>query len=667
MAKSHRSDNWLRQNLLRFALFVYSPPVADDDPTIDSKRNEDPLATSKPESDETLDLGTSHAKPEIRMRTVETIGDYDVESEIARGGMGVVYKARHKTLNRTVALKMILSGQFASAADVRRFHQEAEAAANLDHSGIVPIYDIGEHEGQHYFSMKFIEGGSLAERLPALRVDRKQTVQLIAKIARAMHHAHQRGILHRDLKPANILLDEAGNPLVSDLGLAKQIKSESDLTHTGAVVGTPAYMPPEQAAAKKEITTAADIYSLGAILYEALTGQPPHKGESPVVTMMQVLNDEIIRPRQLDRSVDRVLELICLKCLEKDPNDRYTSAAALAEDLESWAAGKPVSVKRPSLGSSLTQALVSNTRSVIGAGMIGVVAGIALAYYMSFLNSNGVILDNPPELIYSQLPGEIPFGRNVVFQAETKRTEFHALLALLGTFSTLGFVGWFVARLTRPKPGSEALAMAMITSIMMSIALFNFHISFGGIASESEEMKDMIEELATIALGEESESNAAREALAVRHPQLGTLPPSERAKVLSYRVYYDTIFVMPAVIWAGIASSLIMCTIPVLFGTTFGSKLIHQNPRIRRSLFVYFEFMMLLIILGFLVFLQTFLPYIDANFNAPNLGLRDAPARQLFVYPFMAMMATMIYSRRVRWYWRLLLYFGFLVTCNLLP
>jgi len=601
------------------------------------------------------------------MNTAKSFGDYELLDEIARGGMGVVYKARHTSLNRVVALKMILSGQFAAEDDVRRFRQEAEAAANLDHSGIVPIYDVGEHEGRHFFSMKFIEGGSLAEKLPELRQDRKGMVRLIAEISRAIHHAHQRGILHRDLKPANILLDEEGRPLVSDLGLAKQIQSDSALTNTGAVVGTPAYMPPEQAAAKKEITTAADIYSLGAILYEALTGKPPHKGDSPVETMMLVLNQDITRPRELDGSIDRSLELICLKCLEKNADDRYTSAAALAEDLENWVAGKSVSVRPPSIGSALTQVLFANFRSVLGAGVIGVVAGIVLAYYMSFLNSNNTILDNPPDEIYQKLPGEIPFGRNVVFQAESKRDDAFGLLAMLGAVSTLAWAGWFVARLTRPKPGSEASAMAMITSIMMSISLFVFHICFGGLVANEENTLMLVEELGTIAFAEETAATTARTELLERYPQLENLPVSERAKVLSYRVFYDTVFNMPGILWAGIASSLLMCTFPVLFGTTFGSKLIYQHAGIKRALCVYLEFMMILIILGFLVFLQSFLPAISPGSGVPDWGLKGHLNRQLFVYPFMILMAALIYDRRVRWYWRLLLYVGFVFACNVLP
>ncbi len=271
------------------------------------------------------------------------IPGYDVEGLLGRGGMGVVYKARHRRLNRPVAVKMLLAGAYAGPTERARFQREAEAVASLHHANIVAIYDVGEHEACPYFTMELVDGGSLAQALASTPQPARRAAELLVTLADAVQVAHRAGIVHRDLKPANILLTAEGTPKVADFGLARQFEGEPGLTLSGVRMGTPSYMAPEQVIGKSgTIGPAADIYALGALLYEILTGRPPFRGETAAETERQIMHEEPVSPSRLNTKVPRDLETICLKCLNKEPERRYPSAAALAEDLGRFAEGRPI-------------------------------------------------------------------------------------------------------------------------------------------------------------------------------------------------------------------------------------------------------------------------------------------------------------------------------------
>ena len=278
------------------------------------------------------------------------LSQFDLLAELGRGGMGVVYKARHRQLNRTVALKMIGDGKHASPEHRERFLIEAEAVARLRHPNIVQIYDIGEADGHPFVTLEVLEGGTLADRLKGTTQPGRAAAELVATLALAMHAAHQAGIVHRDLKPSNILFDAEGIPKIVDFGLAKRLEVEEGHTQTGQVMGTPSYMAPEQArGSTRLIGPPADIYSLGAILYEMLTGRPPFKGSSVMETLQQVIHDDVVPPSRLQPRIARDLETICLKCLQKDPPKRYATAEELADDLRRYLDNRPIRARRTPL------------------------------------------------------------------------------------------------------------------------------------------------------------------------------------------------------------------------------------------------------------------------------------------------------------------------------
>jgi TolB-like protein/Tfp pilus assembly protein PilF len=298
-------------------------------------------------SAEDIQTNNETARSESAATMLGELGDYELLEEIGRGGQGVVFRARQKSLNRTVALKVISLGQWASKAHLKRFRREAEAAASLDHPCIVPIYEVDERDGSCYFSMKFVEGGQLDEVTRREPMPIRRAVELIAKVARTVHYAHEHGILHRDIKPGNILLDAKGEPHLTDFGLARLVESESSVTQTLDVLGTPSYMAPEQAVGNNAaVSSVTDVYGLGAVLYQLLTGHPPFAGGTTYETIKLLEDTEPRSPRLWNPKIDRDLSTICLKCLEKDPKRRYSSALALAEDLERWLKHEPIQARR---------------------------------------------------------------------------------------------------------------------------------------------------------------------------------------------------------------------------------------------------------------------------------------------------------------------------------
>jgi serine/threonine-protein kinase len=330
-------------------------------------------------------------------------GDYELLEQIGRGGQGVVFRARQKSLNRIVALKVINLGQWASKAHVKRFRREAEAAAGLEHPGIVPIHEVGERNGSCYFSMKFIEGGQLDEVTKREPMLLRRAAELIARVARTVHYAHEHGILHRDIKPGNILLDANGEPHLTDFGLARLVETENSVTQTLDVLGTPSYMAPEQAVGNNAaVSSATDVYGLGAVLYQLLTGHPPFAGGTTYETIKLLEDTEPRSPRLWNPKIDRDLSTICLKCLEKDPKRRYSSALALAEDLERWLKSEPIQARHTGVFARGGKWVRRNPK-LVATGVVGVLLGAGLIWVFrdELFRASPF---NPPEKSIAVLP-----------------------------------------------------------------------------------------------------------------------------------------------------------------------------------------------------------------------------------------------------------------------
>lgn len=348
-------------------------------------------------------------------RTVQYFGDYELLEEIGRGGMGVVYRARQSSLNRPVALKMMIQGGFASPEFVRRFQNEAETAASLQHPNIVAIYEVGLIDGLHYFSMDYIDGPSLAEVVREGPLPAQRAARYVELIAEAIHYAHQRGILHRDLKPSNVLIDPFDLPRVTDFGLAKRLDHDLGPTFTGQVLGSPGYMPPEQAAGRHSlIGVTSDVYALGAILYHLLTGQAPFAGENEAQVLVRVQKEEPTPLRALNPGIPRDLETICLKCLRKQPAQRYASAAELAADLRHWQKGEQIAARRQRVGGRLLSWCGEHPLAVFSAGLVTlaiVQLGFGSLWFVSRTHESAAGSTAPTPAVVSPPPGEQPGQR----------------------------------------------------------------------------------------------------------------------------------------------------------------------------------------------------------------------------------------------------------------
>jgi TolB-like protein/Flp pilus assembly protein TadD len=379
-------------------------------------------------------LSPNKKKKSEGARTFTDFGDYELLEVIGRGGQGVVYRARQKSLNRTVALKVIGLGHWATEAHLKRFRREAEAAAQLEHPCIVPIYEVGEQEGSCYFSMKFVEGGQLDEVVKREPMPLRPAVELIVKIAHTVHYAHEHGILHRDIKPGNILLDGKGEPHLTDFGLARLVETESTVTRTLEVLGTPSYMAPEQAVGNNHaIRSVTDVYGLGAVLYQLLTGHPSFAGGTTYETIKLLLDTEPRQPRLWNPKIDRDLSTICLKCLEKDPSRRYSSALALAEDLERWLKHEPIVARRTGIFTRGSKWVRRNPSITAMAALL-----LALAVPLGVIVWQSVVVRPPPTTGIAVLPFEnLSEGKEQAYFADGVQDDILTKLAKIADLKVI--------------------------------------------------------------------------------------------------------------------------------------------------------------------------------------------------------------------------------------
>jgi hypothetical protein len=521
--------------------------------------------------------------------------------------MGVVYQARQVKLNRVVALKMILAGAHASQADLARFRGEAEAIARMRHPNIVQIYEVGEHNGLPFFSLEYCSGGGLDRRLPGSLAPR-QAAELVKTLATAVHAAHQAGIVHRDLKPANVLVAD-GTPKITDFGLAKKLEGGDALTQSGAVMGTPSYMAPEQAGGQSSrVTTLVDVYALGAILYECLTGRPPFRAASAIDTILQVLGREPEPPSALRPGVDRDLELICLKCLAKEPAQRYASADALAADLERWLEGTPVSVRAPTLVMLFRLWLRHNFGAAGWTVPIGLTCGLLLAAVVWL----GAIQRGlgPDARVWRRF---FP-ARPLPLPATPLATPNWLLLSLnLAALIALAAMGFAAVRLVRPKNRSAEVATGIMTGLITAVAAFVFGTGWWGVCQTTA--VPMHDDLALVSDAAFAAGEGRPEAvgqLLERYPELKSVRPEDRGDVFQRKLRVDLVAGIPQGLALGLFPTLLVCVIVAAFQTAAAGHLGRTRPRWWVAAGAYAEFavtsLMLLNVTVTVLILSRFVP-----------------------------------------------------------
>jgi serine/threonine protein kinase len=562
---------------------------------------------------------------EILARLPEVPG-YELLCELGRGGMGVVYQAQQTKLARLVALKMILSGVHAGEADVARFRTEAEAIARLQHPNIVQIHEIGEHGGVPFFSLEYCGDGSLQSKLKTPWPCR-QAAELIRTLARAVQAAHQAGIIHRDLKPANILFLADGTAKVTDFGLAKKIEGGDSLTQTGAVLGTPSYMAPEQAAGDpRRVTTLVDVYALGAILYECLTGQPPFRAATAIDTIVQVLERQPERPTALRPGVDRGLELICLKCLAKEPAKRYASADHLAVDLENWLAGVPISVQPP----TVTEVLRLWLRQSFGAAgwtmPIGLLSGFLLSAVVWLLVINPAICKLAPS--YWALTGHSSPWLAIPGQGIP---TWLVSIASLGSLVVLGTQGLLTAWLVGPRNRQADLAAGLITGLIAAVAFFTLSFGWFAVLAMTFMGTDVETDLWSLSEAAWVETDLAakapplhqptepspRERLWEKYPRLRDISARGRARAIHEKIDFELMTSIPLGIWFGMLAALGLCVPVSVSGTVAAGASLRRDGRVWRALPAYLELVLPVAVFCAHVFVLLLVPVIGLTLKVP--------------------------------------------------